>query len=206
MPSAKHPFDWNQLESLDSRERIKCLRKRAEELGGEMVSFEAPGMPLDMQEQFWRQVVKTEEKERFPQEQLRLPPVEIPDVSDRSDEEVSRILWEVITELGKRRIYLEQTDHLSDRELYQYLRGADIREVATEVIEANGAYHYDILGGYSEEDIQLYLKYYADELTVESWKAEWPDMEVPSHEDPPSDRDSRLPSPNHQLERAHRQS
>ena len=107
-------------------------------------------------------MVETEEKERFPQNQLHLPPVDMPDVSDCGDEEVSRILWDIITELGERRIYLEQTDHLSDRELYQCLRSAEIQEPSTEVISANGAWHFDILGGYGEEDIQLYLKDYAD--------------------------------------------
>ena len=140
-------------------------------------------------------MVETEEKERFPQNQLRLPPVDMPDVSDCGDEEVSRILWDIITELGEHRIYLEQTDHLSDRELYQCLRSAEIRELSTEVISANGAWNFDILGGYGEEDIQLYLKYYADELPVEDWRAECPDMEIPAHEDLPYDRDSRLPTP-----------
>ncbi len=200
MSSADHPFDWSQLDSMDLRERIERLKKRAEELsGGGMLTFEDPAMPPDIQEQFWRQVVETEEKELFPQNQLRLPPVEMPDLSDCGDEEVSRILWGIITELGERRIYLAQTDHLSDRELYECLREAEIRELSTEVIGANGAWHFDILGGYGEEDIQLYLKYYADELTVEDWKAECPDMEIPSHEDPPYDRASRLPAPDRRM-------
>ena len=198
MSSVKRPFDWSQLESLDSRERIKCLKKRAEELGGgEAVTYENPDTPLYILEQFWRQVVKTEEKEHFPHRQLRLPPVEIPDISARSDEEVSGILWKVITELGKRRIYLAQTNHLSDRELCQHLFESDIREASTEVIEANGACHHDVLGSYGDEDLQLYLKYYADELTVEEWRADWPEMEIPPHEDPPYDRDSRLPRPDY---------
>jgi len=32
MSFAKHPSDWNQLDSLDLGECINCLKKRAEEL------------------------------------------------------------------------------------------------------------------------------------------------------------------------------
>ncbi len=198
MSSVKSPFDWSQLESLDSRERIERLKKRAEELGGgEAVSYEDPDTPLHILEQFWTQVVKTEEKEHFPQMQPRLPPVEIPEIGALGDEEVSVILWQVVTELGKRRIYLEQTNHLSDRELLEHLLQSEIREASTEVIDANGACHHDVLGSYSDEDLQLYLKYYADNLTVEEWRADWPALEVPPHEDPPYDRDSRLPKPDY---------
>jgi hypothetical protein len=38
------------------------------------------------------------------------------------------------------------------------------------------------------------LKYYADEKTREWWRQDYPDDPIPDHEDPPHDRDSRLPS------------
>lgn len=37
------------------------------------------------------------------------------------------------------------------------------------------------------------MKYYADEETRRQWKNDFPDYEMPEHEDPPYDRDRLLP-------------
>jgi hypothetical protein len=55
------------------------------------------------------------------------------------------------------------------------------------------AYHFDLVGSGSEEDTRLYLKYYADEEDRRRWLERWPSDRVPEHEDPPYDRDRRLP-------------
>ena len=53
--------------------------------------------------------------------------------------------------------------------------------------------HLDMVGSGSEEDIALYLKYYADEDERQRWAKEWPGDPVPPHEAPPFDRDRHLP-------------
>ena len=55
--------------------------------------------------------------------------------------------------------------------------------------------HLDLVGSGSEEDIALWLKYYADEETRVQWARDFPDMVVPPHENPPYDRDRQLPKP-----------
>jgi hypothetical protein len=46
----------------------------------------------------------------------------------------------------------------------------------------------------AREDIRLHLRYYADEDQRREWVKDWPDYELPAHEDPPYDRDSLLPA------------
>ena len=56
--------------------------------------------------------------------------------------------------------------------------------------DESSAWHIDALG-YGEPE--LYLKYYADDKTRESWRIDFPEDPVPAHEDPPYDRDRHLP-------------
>jgi len=51
----------------------------------------------------------------------------------------------------------------------------------------------DMIGSGSEDDIYLWMKYYADEETRQDWQERWPDYEMPQHEDPPYDRDRFIP-------------
>jgi hypothetical protein len=57
---------------------------------------------------------------------------------------------------------LEDTDHLSDAELYRYLVD-DALLVETMVSPAAGHWHLSPIGGGSEEDNEIYLRYYADD-------------------------------------------
>ena len=52
----------------------------------------------------------------------------------------------------------------------------------------------DPLGGGSEEDACLSLKYYHDVSCRAWWYLNFKD-EIPAHEDPPCDRDKDLPRP-----------
>jgi hypothetical protein len=64
-----------------------------------------------------------------------------------------------------------------------------------DALETDGKtiWHLDILGGCSDEDLRLHLKYYADEEQRRSWLKDCPDYDMPAHEDPPYDRDRLLP-------------
>jgi hypothetical protein len=90
--------------------------------------------------------------------------------------------------------YLLHTNHLSERELYDYLYNDGLREEAV-LFPENPSYAYmiDLTGSGSEEDNQTFLKYYADEKYREQWATDWPDDHIPGHEDPPFDRDRFLP-------------
>ncbi len=128
-------------------------------------------------------------------EQLEKMRVHVPPPDTLDDRQLHTKLWEVIHGLAKLRTFLSSTDHLSDRQLYGLLWGDLLRhEVEDLPSDANWTCHLDILGGCSDEDQQLRLKYYADEMEREFWRMEFPDDRIPAHEDPPYDRDSKLPS------------
>ena len=114
------------------------------------------------------------------------------------DEQLARKLGELIQRLALMRIFLDETDHLSDRELYTLLWSDMLHEETKAVtLDEDSACHMSPLGGCSEEDAQLYLKYYADEEWRCDWQKQYPEETLPDHEDPPYDRDRFLPQPDY---------
>lgn len=118
----------------------------------------------------------------------------LPRPDELSDSELHDKLWDLIGALAELGVYLDSTDHMSDRELYYMLWQEELREPAlVSPGDPNGAYCIDFVSSGSEEDINLYLKHYADDAARKWWQAEWPDAEMPPHVDPPYDRDRQLP-------------
>jgi hypothetical protein len=120
--------------------------------------------------------------------------VELPAPESMDDRQLVAKLWEVIGGLARMRVFLSQTDHLSNRELYTLLWGDTLREPVKDMpLDESSAWHIDPLSGGGEEDTRLYMKYYADEETRRRWPADFPDDEMLPHEEPPYDRDRHLP-------------
>lgn len=185
--------DDNTKEQL---ERIDCLKECASELAGsEMNFYESDEISANIQEEFWKQVIAFEESEHTPLfDRLIKADVELPAPDELKDEQLNEKLWEVIHTLQLMNTFLEQTNHLSDRELYEKLWSDVLREdmfVMTNI--PNFHCGIDMLGSYGEEDIYLYLKHYANEERREQWLKDFPDYEMPEHEDPQYDRDRFLP-------------
>ncbi len=127
-------------------------------------------------------------------QQLQEAGVELPDPETLDDEKLTAKLWEVIEALARMRVFLQSTNHLSDRELYTLLwSDVLLEEVKAMVFDEYSAWHIDLIGSGSDEDIHLWMKHYADEETRRQWMKDWPDYDLPKHEDPPYDRDRHLP-------------
>jgi hypothetical protein len=187
-------------EAVEREKRIAELKRQAEELtGGKMVEGEMEDTPPEVAEQFWEQVVAYEKAPWTTNfKQLEEAGIELPAPKSLSDEQLTKKLWEVIRALALLRVFLDETDHLSDRELYTALWTDMLREeVKAMPPDPDGACHLSPLGGCSEEDIQLQMKYYADEEWRQHFREEFPDFVMPEHEDPPYDRDRLLPQPNY---------
>ena len=86
-------------------------------------------------------------------------------------------------------------DHLTDRELYRYLREEMLEQPIRISGDPNSFWQFDVIGGGSEEDIAIYLRYYADDEERSRWAVEFPDMPMPEREKLPFDRDRYLPRP-----------
>jgi hypothetical protein len=177
----------------DQEERIAKLRQEVERLGGNAMSLES--MPADMEEEFLRHVLEYENAEPISLLQLlENSGMEVPPPEPLDDESLTIKLNEIVARMASLGAYLLHTDHLSDRALYEYLYHDGLREEAV-LFPENPSYAYmiDLTGSGSEEDNQIYLKYYADEEYRRQWASDWPDDSVPDHEPPPFDRDRFLP-------------
>ncbi len=179
--------------------RIEAMKGELEELShGQMIMGEmSEGLPPDITEQFLAQTLAYERadmvthKELLARDGVAMPPAE-----EFTDEELSFKLIEIIHSLADHRVYLENTDHLSDRALYLRLRDEVLDEYEPELPpDMLMNCHIDLVGSGSEADIALWMTYYADDETRARWIADFPDYILPARQDPPYDRDRQLPQP-----------
>jgi hypothetical protein len=193
--AAAKPKTEDPRKKKTPEDNIQVLKRRVEELGGQIETGDVDDYPVEVEEAFLKHVVDYEEAPWTTNfQQLENAGVSLPAPDSLNDEEITAKLWEVIHKLALLHVFIEQTDHLSDRELYTHLWTDSLREETKAMqLVANGAWHIQILGGCSEEDNQLYLKYYADEHWRKQWHKDFPKDPIPPHEDPPYDRDRLLP-------------
>jgi hypothetical protein len=174
-------------------ERINKLRAELEKLGGNTSTLES--MPADMEEEFLRHVLEYETAEQI--SLLRLlenAGVEVLAPETLDDDALKIKLKDLIDRMASVGAYVLHTNHLSDRDLYDYLYHDALRE-ETVLFPENPSYAYmiDLTGSGGEDDNQTYLKYYADEEYRRQWAHDWPGDPMPEHEEPPFDRDRFLP-------------
>lgn len=124
--------------------------------------------------------------------------IQLPDPDSISDADITAKLWEVIAGLSKLRVYLDQTDHLNDRELYTTLWRDVLRTEVPAIDEIGFNSHVGLLTPGDDEHTAVYLRYYADEDERRSWIEDFGVSDLPVHEDPPYNRDQLLPRPSHE--------
>lgn len=117
---------------------------------------------------------------------LRERGIEMPDDTTLNDDEVHRRLGDVIVAMQAIGLVVEWTDHLSDRDLYRYL-GEALQEETLLTDDPNSTCHLSPIGSGSEEDNEIYLRYYADEEERKRWAEDG--FPVPPKEPLPFDRD-----------------
>ena len=174
-------------------ERIAKLRSELEKLGGSTSALQS--MPADMEEEFLRHVLEYETAEQISLLRLLENSGLVVPAPETLDDDALRIkLKEIIDRMASVGAYVLHTNHLSDRDLYEYLYNDALRE-ETVLFPENPSYAYmiDLTGSGGEDDNATYLKYYADEEYRRQWAHDWPDDPMPDHEEPPFDRDRFLP-------------
>ena len=111
-----------------------------------------------------------------------------------NDTQVDVKLGEALSKAATYGVYVTHTDHLTSRQVYEYLFTDGFREEAVLFPEnPNHAHMIDLLGKARDEDMQAYFRYYADEADRADWDLD-PDETMPSKEKPPYDRDRLLPT------------
>lgn len=191
------PFDPDAVDRLI---RINELSEQAKQLGlGQ--HHVSDDCPPEVQEEFLRNMIEYEStplSTKF--EQLTRAGVELPVPESISDADMHRRLWDLINALARHDSYLYNTNHLSDRELYSELWHDILREQGPILPPGSGWINgIDLIGGGSEEDIQIGLRYYDSAEQRASWAARFPRDHIPPHEDPPHDRDRHLPKSPHEF-------
>ena len=196
----------------ETKESVEEIRKRhIEEMKEQVLRLvEDPecfylddSLSLEVQEKFLEQILFMERGEERPlSEYLEKVGIRLPRPQDLDAAQLHSKLWEVINAMALAGHFLSSTDHLSDRELYEKL-WSDILREPTSISPDNTAFcHIDILGGCSEEDMKIRLKYYADDDEREFWECDFPDEELPPREPLPYDRDRNLPVPSYGASKA----
>ena len=158
-------------------------------------AWDADVFPHDLAEQFRRHLAEYEQAPWTTHfRQLEEAGIPLPAPDTLNDRQLKTSLWALIHGLAQLRVFLANTDHLSDRELYTHLWHDGLRErIAAMPVDEASAWHLDMLASGSSQDIMLHLKYYADEEWRGGWAEQFPGDAIPPHEDPPYDRDRRLP-------------
>jgi hypothetical protein len=190
------PMGPQDTEHEDRKRRIEELKEQIQRISGipDCVHI-SPDCPEGIAQSFLQQVLDFETRQERPLfDALVECGVPLPAPEDVPDEQLHARLWEVIHAMARLGHYLHNTDHLSDHELYLRLWNDTLREPTTIVPECPSfACHIDLVGSGSDEDLQIYLKHYAEEGAREQWACDWPEDAIPPHEDPPYDRDRFLP-------------
>ncbi|MEP6920402.1 MAG: hypothetical protein ABI967_04690 [bacterium] len=183
----------NYYEEPDQEKRLESLRAELAGMGG---TFSAQAeIPGDLEEEFLRRVLDYEKAQPITLLQLLSNAgLIVPSPDDLDDGDLTVKLWEIIERLSSIGAYILNTNHVSDRQLYEYLYKDAMREEAT-LFPENPTFGFmiDLTGSGSDEDTQLFLKYYASDDYRERWARDWPEDSMPKREDAPFDRDSRMP-------------
>jgi hypothetical protein len=191
----------SETKEMQEQKRVRHIQEMKERLRHHLGQSEPPFLgkfeSLKREEEFLEHILFMEGVDEQPLfAVLQSGGVLLPAPATLDDAQLSAKLWEVIHAMALLGHYLSRTDHLSDRQLYERLWTEILPEpTSIHPTNPNAACYIDILGGCSDEDLLLNLKYYADEDERLSWEEEYPEDAIPPHEPLPYDRDSRLPEP-----------
>ena len=181
-------FDSHRPKPEEVEELIRNaqLRDELEPFYDESISrINVQHLPLSVENEFLASMLAWEQAPVLPIYRWFEPELRPPRPNQLTEEELHRILWDVIQKLFERRIVLDFTDHLSDRELYCLIY-RDILPAREKKIDlARNYLHFDCAG--ADADPEIWLRYYASEEDREAW-AEAYNLPLPPRCSPPYTR------------------
>lgn len=162
------------------------LRDELEPFVDESLEFmNARTLPTTVENEYLASILAWERAPVLPIGKWFEPELKLAPHDQLSDEELRRKLYEVIDELYERRIVLERTEHLSDRQLY-CLISRDILPSPEKKLDPPTTFlHWRCLD--EAQDEEAWLRYYATEEEREMW-AEQTGLPLPPASPPPYPR------------------
>lgn len=98
------------------------------------------------------------------------PPLQLPSIYSLNDEELKNVLDQTIQRLYEKKIVLECTEHLSDRELYSVIT-SEILPLREKRLDHASVYtHWNLSRGDDDESLSTWLTYYASEDERSDWE------------------------------------
>jgi hypothetical protein len=158
----------SQPDELEELLRNAELRDELEPYYDESISrVTVQQLPLTVENEYLASMLAWETAPILPIYRWFEPELRLPRPAALGEDELHGILWDVIEKLYQKRIILDFTDHLSDRELYTLIY-RDILPVREKKIDLGTNYiHWDCAG--ASGDPEIWLRYYATPDERAAW-------------------------------------
>jgi hypothetical protein len=145
-------------------------------------------IPTEVENEYLAGMLAWEKAPVLPIAEWFTPELKLPSPDSLDDEQLHEHLWDVVQRLYDKRIVLDFTDHLNDRQLYCLIY-RDILPSPEKKVDLPTSYlHWDCSDASGDPDV--WLRYYATPQEREAWLEE-NDDELPPAETAPFPR--RLP-------------
>jgi len=182
MPKQKH----HESDDVEHLLRNAELRDELEPFADDVFGHVGiPKLPTPKENEYLASMLAWERAPMIPIAQWFRPPLTMPAPESLDEAELHEVLWKTIEKMYKKRIVLDFTDHLSDRQLY-CLICRDILPTHEKKIEGSRHYlHWDCAD--VANNPEAWLRFYATEEERELW-AEETHRALPPSERPPHPR------------------
>lgn len=182
-------FGATPSHDLDALLRNAELRNALEPYFDDAITrIDSGEVPTEVENEYLESMLAWEHAPVLPIAQWFDPPLALPSPETLNDERLHDALWDVVQKLYDKRIVLDFTDHLTDRQLYCLVYRDILPSPEKKIDSAQSYLHWDCSD--ASGDPEVWLRYYANQEDREHWALEF-EEEVPPSEEPPFPR--RLP-------------
>lgn len=159
---------FSPLEEVDELLRNAQLRNELEPYYDESISrVNVQMLSLSVENDFLASMLAWETAPVLPIYRWFDPELRLPRSAVLSDEDLGEILLDTIYKLYERRIVLDFTDHLSDRDLYELIYRDILPAREKKIDHGNNYLHWDC--SHTDGDPEIWLQYYATDEEREAW-------------------------------------
>lgn len=182
MPEQKHPTT-EEVEQLLLNARLRDALEPFLDESTELLNMRQ--LPTPLENEFLASMLAWEQAPVLPISQWFHPELKLPAPETLDDQQLHEVLWDTIQKLYDKRIVLDFTDHLTDRELY-CLICRDILPSPEKKIDLPKNYlHWHCLD--DSDEPETWLRYYATPEERDMWASET-GLPLPPAERPPYPR------------------